>query len=153
MDKDHIAKLIELGASPEGLGEAQRVAAKALADADQPPFPKNGCAATLSALLRNAGIDVPMTLGAGRLAHILGSPLPGSRNWTHIPVSKQAAGDLGVTFDLGGNPGAAHIYGVIEAFDDDQMVIADNQASTTHRRFASGKGKTPTDFFLRAVDV
>ncbi|MCU0588485.1 MAG: basic secretory family protein [Syntrophobacteraceae bacterium] len=34
------------------------------------------------------------------------------------------------------------------------MVIADNQAKTTHKRFASGKGgKTPTDYFLRAPNA
>src|SRR5215831_7181812 len=88
MDKDHIAKLIEIGGSQEGLAEAQKIAAQALADAGEAPFPHNGCAATLSALLQLSGIDVPMTLGAGRLAHILGGQI-NSRHWDHIPVGDQ----------------------------------------------------------------
>jgi hypothetical protein len=31
------------------------------------------------------------------------------------------------------------------------MVIADNQSEVVHFRWASGKGKSPTTFFLRAV--
>jgi hypothetical protein len=149
MDKDHVTKLVEIGSSPERLAEAQRIAAKALADAGAAPFPKNGCAATLSALLKLSGIDVPMTLGAGRLAHILGGQI-NSRRWDHIPIGDQQAGDVGVTFDDGGVAGADHIYLVVQRIDKDEMVIADNQATTTHRRFASGKGKTPTEYFLRA---
>lgn len=30
------------------------------------------------------------------------------------------------------------------------MMIADNQAQTAHTRHASGHGKTPTEYFLRA---
>jgi hypothetical protein len=150
MDKDHIAKLIEIGSSPKDLAEAQRIAAKALAAAGQPPFPHNGCAATLSALLQLSGINVPMTLGAGKLTHILGGQI-NSRHWDHIPVGDQQAGDVGVCFDNDPKvPGADHIYLVVKRVDADEMVIADNQLATTHRRFASGKGKTPTEYFLRA---
>ena len=73
-----------------------------------------------------------------------------SRGWVHIPVGEQIPGDIGVTFDLGGNPGADHVYLVVKRMNDDEMMIADNQAKTIHQRFARGHGKTPTDYFLRA---
>ena len=146
-DCGFIAKLIETGSS--GLAQAQQIAAKALADAGQPAFPHNACAATLSALLQLAGINVPMTLGAGKLANRLGGP-NGSRGWSHVAVGAQRAGDVGVTYDEGGNPGADHIYLVLQTIDADQMLIADNQEAAPHRRFASGQGKTPTEYFLRA---
>jgi hypothetical protein len=149
MDGDLIARLLEIAGSAQGLAQAQTVAAAALARANQPAFPHNGCAATLSALLQAAGINVPMTLGAGRLANILGGPT-NSRGWAHILVDEQAPGDVGVTFDEGGNPGADHIYLVLRSVDRDQMIIADNQAQQPHTRFASGRGRTPTEYFLRA---
>ena len=144
MEKDHIEKLIALGGSAKGIAQAQTKAKKAW-----PPFPHNGCAANLSALLQLAGIDVPMTLGAGKLAHILGGQI-NSRKWEHIAVGKQRAGDVAVTFDEGGNPGADHIYLVIQCIDKDEMIISDNQSTAPHHRYASGKGKTPTEYFLRA---
>jgi hypothetical protein len=155
MDQDRIPPLIETGKSAEGLTKAQKIAAKALAAAGEPPFPHNGCAATLSALLQLSGIGVPMTLGAGKLAHILGGQVS-SRGWEHIKIGQQSAGDVGVTFDEGGNAGADHIYLVLQPIDGDEMVIADNQRPTPHRRAASGKdlgegGKTPTEYFLRAT--
>jgi hypothetical protein len=66
-------------------------------------------------------------------------------------VGFQQAGDIGVTFDEGGNPGADHIYLVIAVINSDEMTIADNQDNVPHHRFASGKGRTPTDYFLRAA--
>lgn len=148
---DHgcIPELIKIASSNSSLAQAQQIAAKALSDAGEPPFPHNACAATLSALLEMSGIDVPMTLGAGRLAYRLGGQI-NSRGWQHIPVGGQTPGDIGVTFDLGGNPGADHIYLVVKRINDDEMMIADNQAKTIHQRFALGHGKTPTDYFLRA---
>ena len=141
MDKDCIAKLIALGGSAKGIAQAQAKAKKAW-----PPFPTNGCAANLSALLQLSGIDVPMTLGAGKLAYTIRA-----RGWSEIAVGKQAAGDVGVTFDEGGNAGADHIYLVVQAIDKDEMMISDNREPAPHHRYASGKGRTPTEYFLRAV--
>jgi hypothetical protein len=150
MDRDHIAKLVELGASQAGLAKAQQIAAKALKSAGE-SWPHNGCAANLCALLQLSGIDVPMTLGAGKLAHVLGGQI-NSRHWVHIPVGDQKAGDVGVCFDNnGGVAGADHIYLVLRRIDSDEMVIADNQDSAPHKRFASGGHKTPTEYFLRAA--
>ena len=141
MDKNNTTQLIAAGASAQSLAKAQKAAKKAW-----PPFPHNGCAANLSALLQMAGDNVPMTLGAGKLAHILRD----DRAWTQVQVGAQVAGDVGVTYDEGGNPGADHIYLVIQPINKDEMIIADNQATVPHHRFASGKGKTPTEYFLRA---
>lgn len=142
-DSVHVPQLIRQSGSAEGLKAARIAAAAAL-----PGYPHNGCAAHLSALLRQSGIDVPMTLGAGRLAHTIAQ-----RGWAQIAVGRQRAGDVGVTFDDDPSiPGADHIYLVVEARGTDEMLIADNQRKqdAPHARFATGHGKTPTEFFLRA---
>jgi hypothetical protein len=141
MDSTHIAKLLENGSDKDGIAAAQKTAKKAW-----PLFPHNGCAANLSALLQMSGITVPMTLGAGKLAYILEK----QRGWRHVAVGSQKPGDVGVTFDNGGNPGADHIYLVLKAINADEMIISDNQDDEPHHRFASGKTKTPTEYFLRA---
>ena len=144
-DAVHVAELIRQGSTEAGL-KAARVTAKAAL----PEYPTNGCAAHLSALLQQAGIDVPMTFGAGKLAQRLRD-----RGWTRVDVGSQMAGDVGVCLDNNPTPaGADHIYLVIEALGRDEMLIADNQRTTdaTHKRFASGTGgKTPTEYFLRAL--
>ena len=81
--------------------------------------------ATLSAFLNEAGIDVPMTLGAGNLA----ARLRNNRHWNRIDVGKQQRGDVGVCYDKTSPAGADHVYLVVER-----------------------KGKTPTEYFLRAPD-
>jgi hypothetical protein len=140
MDAEFIESLIELCSSDEDIAVIQENAKKAW-----PPFPHNGCAANLSALFQLAGMNVPMTLGAGKLSHILQE-----RGWYKIKIGEQNPGDVGVTFDENYIPGADHIYFVVKVFDSDKMKIADNQSNTIHLRFASGKGKTRTEYFLRA---
>jgi hypothetical protein len=143
-DTIHIAELIRRGSSEEGLREARQEAARAL-----PDYPHNGCAVHLSALLRQSGIDVRMIAGAGNLAGAIER-----RGWDRIPVGGQRPGDVGVTFDRDPTPpGADHIYLVVGTLGADEMLIADNQRQTDapHSRFASGRGKTPTEFFLRAL--
>jgi hypothetical protein len=39
---------------------------------------------------------------------------------------------------------------LLKVLNSDEMVVADNQEAAPHFRFASGKGRTPTTFFLRA---
>ena len=154
MDKDHIEALLAITRTPVKYGAVQREAAKLLAEYGV-DWPHNGCAANLSVLLRQSGIDVPLTVGAGRLAYLLGGRL-GSRNWDHIAVGAQQPGDVGVTFDEKPPEGSDHVYLVVECLGDDRMIIADNQAATLHERRASGRPvaggdpKTPTDYFLRA---
>lgn len=153
MDRDHIARLLEIAQSPDEYADVQHEAATVLADCGV-EWPHNGCAANLSTLLRRAGIDVEATVGAGRLAHLLGGAI-GSRRWIHVPVGLQQPGDVGVTFDRGPPDGADHVYLVVARHDADLMTIADNQSPTLHRRRAGGGavpgegGKTPTDYFLR----
>lgn len=160
-DKDFIPKALELATTPASYTAVQLAAKKMLEDGSSETWPHNGCAANLSALLKGAGIGVPTTLGAGSLATRLGGKVdpkhPGkSRGWLHLSVGDQMAGDVGVTFDAGGNAGADHIYFVVECKGKDEMVVADNQATAPHTRFASGKAApgghktTPTDYFLRA---
>lgn len=142
-DAIDVPELIRQGRSAEGLKRARETARAAL-----PGYPTNGCAAHLSALLQQAAIAVPMTWGAGKLAHLLAE-----RNWRRIACGDQMAGDVGVCFDNDPTPaGADHIYLVVEVKDRDLMLIADNQRKTDapHERFASGHGKTPTEYFLRA---
>lgn len=140
-DKECIPKLIALGTDVNDLAKAQKIAKTAW-----PDFPHNGCAANLSALLQLAGIDVPMILGAGKLARTIEG-----RGWKRISVGSQQAGDIGVTFDQGLPPGADHIYLVLSIdSNNDEMSIADNQYEKPHFRYASGHDKTPTKYFLRA---
>jgi hypothetical protein len=141
-DKGCISELIRLGSDVDELAKAQKIAKNAWSR-----FPHNGCAANLSALLQLAGTNVPMILGAGKLAQTIES-----RGWTRIGVGSQQAGDVGVTLDQGTPAGADHIYLVlsVDANDRDIMRIADNQDNEPHSRHASGHGKTPTKYFLRA---
>jgi hypothetical protein len=111
-----------------------------------PPFPTNGCACFLSVLLRAAGLDdLAVILGAEELADTLEA-----RGWFRVPVGQQQAGDVGVCQDLNGNGRSDHIFFVVQAHGADRMTIVDNQATGTHTRYASGRGKTPVRHFLRA---
>ena len=151
-DKELVPKAVSIATTPRAYAAVQKAAAKVLKEEGGEEWPHNGCAANLSSLLQSAGIGVPSIVGAGALANKLGGAF-NSRNWVHVPVGSQVPGDVGVTFDLGGNPGADHIYLVVTRVDSDEIVIADNQANAPHIRFASGKGKTPTDYFLHAPGV
>jgi len=142
LDAQNIQTLVRNGQSSQQIAAAQRTAKRAW-----PPFPHNGCAANLSALLQMSGVSVPMTLGAGKLAHLLRD----SRLWAVVGVGSQMAGDVGVTYDDNNIPGADHVYLVIQDLNGDEMIISDNQSTTVHHRFASGKGKTKTEYFLRAT--
>lgn len=144
-DKDHIAAALKLAQT--GLQQAQHDAARKLLEFDGEVYPSDGCAITLSTLLAEAGMDVPATYQALALGNILKT-----RGWTVIPVGHQQAGDVGSTCGPTAHHGTDHIYFVLRALNQDEMVVADNQSSQPHFRWASGQGgKTPTKFFLRAV--
>jgi hypothetical protein len=153
MDKDHIDKLIALGTDPASIVRVQDVAAREMQRNGLGYTLHSACAATLSSFLNEAGINVPVTLGAGRLARRLHA----DRGWMMIERGRQLAGDVGVTYDTGAPAGADHIYLVVARIDDDEMRIADNQKplGKSHARFVSGRlaegrAMTPTEYFLRA---
>jgi hypothetical protein len=142
MDDEHVEELVRIGGEPDGLARARAIAAKALADAGLPPFPHNACAATLSAMLQLSGIDVKMSLGAGKLAYMLGGVGASSRHWVHILVGDQKPGDVGVTFDEDPSiPGADHIYRVVERIDADVMIVADNQGRVSTGGMRAAKAR------------
>lgn len=145
-DGDQIAKLLALASDNASLQEAQHVAARKLLAMDGEHYPADGCAITQSALLQAAGIAVPDTFLALAFGQLLEE-----RGWLRVPVGKQRAGDIGSTCKSAPDHGSDHVYLVLRAVNDDEMVVADNQASVPHMRYASGKGgKTPSTHFLRA---
>jgi hypothetical protein len=148
-DKDCIPKLLQIASDVAALESAQKIAAARLLKYDGEQYPRDGCAITLSVLLQQAGIDVPDTFQAIRLGGILRD----GRKWQVIPVGQQIPGDVGSTCGPTPDHGRDHIYLVLKRLNDDEMLVADNQNTVPHSRWASGQGgKTPTKFFLRATD-
>lgn len=141
-----LERLIAIGSDKNQLQNAQHAAARKLLKFDGEIYPSDGCAITLSTLLQEAGIEVPDTYQAivlGRLLEKIG--------WTRVPIGQQKVGDVGSTCGPTPHHGVDHIYLVLRPVNADEMVIADNQRTEPHFRWASGKGgKSPTKFFLRA---
>ena len=146
-DKSKIPTLLEIANDPEAYREVQHEAAQELFSLAGEDWPHDGCAINLSDLLQKAKIPVPDILQALKL----GSHLRDHRGWQVIPNGQQQPGDVGSTCGTTPNHGFDHIYLVLQRVDEDEMVIADNQKPQPHTRFVSGKGKTPTKFFLRAT--
>jgi predicted chitinase len=145
-DGGAVANLLKVASDRRQLDAAQDKAAGRLLAYDGEQYPSDGCAITLSVLLQMAGINVPDTYQA----FVLGKLLIG-RGWKQIAVGDQAAGDVGSTCGTTPHHGTDHIYLVLKtAANPDEMVVADNQEPVPHFRFASGQGKSPTRFFLRA---
>jgi hypothetical protein len=146
-DRDNIATLIKLGSGTDSLQAVEHVAAQKILAFDGEAFPADSCAITQSCLMQDAGIDVPDTYQALAFGNMLIK-----RGWQKIAIGQQQAGDIGSTCGTVPDHGNDHVYLVLSSFNADEMVVADNQASAPHFRFASGKGgKTPTKFFLRAT--
>ncbi len=147
-DRDKIKTLLAIAGTKERLQAAQAVAARRLLAYDGEIYPHDGCAITLSVLLQEAGVDVEDVYTAIELGRVLRK----DRGWQVVPIGSQQAGDVGSTCGKVAAHGRDHIYLVLKPDNADEMIIADNQASEPHFRWASGKGgKTPTTFFLRAV--
>lgn len=145
-DGGHVAQLIEIASNAPSLRAAQHKAAQRLLNFDGEQYPKDGCAITLSVLLQEAGIEVADTFRAFDLAGVLKK-----RGWKPVGLRDQAPGDVGTTCGAAPRHGIDHIYVVLERVNDDEMVIADNQAPAPHFRWVSGKGgRSPTTYFLRA---
>lgn len=146
-DASNIPALIALASNSTNLQNAQHAAARKILAFDGEVYPSDGCAITQSCLLQAAGIAVTDTY----LALAFGTMLQ-QRGWKVIPVGQQQAGDIGSTCKAQPDHGNDHVYLVLKPINTDEMVIADNQASAPHFRYASGKGgKTPTTHFLRAT--
>jgi hypothetical protein len=147
-DVQFIPALINIASDINQLVAAQRIAARRLLAYDGEIYPHDGCAITLSVLLQEAGIPVNDTYQA----ITLGKMLKSDRKWQPITLGQQQEGDIGSTCGPKAHHGYDHVYLVLKVLNSDEMVIADNQASHPHFRWASGKGgKTPTTFFLRAA--
>jgi len=145
-DQQCTENLVNYASDATRLQAIQHTAAAKLLAYDEEIYPADGCAITLSLLLQAVGIDVPDTY----MAFDLAKELEQNRGWTRLTVGAQKAGDVGTTCLQASVHGSDHIYFVLKAVNQDEMVIADNQMAVPHFRFASGQGKTPTQYFLRA---
>jgi hypothetical protein len=143
-----IGNLLAIASNPQTLQAGQAVAAQRLLAYDGEKYPQDGCAITLSVLLQEAGVKVPDTFMAIDVCDLLQS-----RGWTKITVGSQQKGDVGSTCGVVAHHGTDHVYVVLRDLNADEMIVADNQESAPHFRFASGNGKSPTMYFLRAPDV
>jgi hypothetical protein len=76
-----------------------------------------------------------------------------SRGWSKIPVGAHRTGDVGSTCGAVAHHGTDHVYVVLRNLNADEMVVADNQEPAPHFRYASGAGKSPTTYFLRAPNA
>ena len=142
MDKDQIPQLVHLGSTKQGVQQAQALSKGVMERNGYGLTLHNACAATLSEFMNLANVNVPITLGAGNLARRIEN-----RGWKRISIGDQHAGDVAVAKNN------VHIFFVVQAIDDDIMLIADNQASGPHRRKASGDPElnhSPVAYFLRA---
>ena len=146
-DKSRIPKVLEIASDPAAYRDVQHEAAQELFAGAGEDWPHDGCAINLSDLLQKGGIPVPDVLQALKL----GTHLRDHRGWQIIANGQQQPGDVGSTCGTTANHGFDHIYMVLQRVDQDEMVIADNQRPQPHTRFVSGKGRTPTKFFLRAT--
>jgi hypothetical protein len=144
-DGQFIPSLLKIASDAGQLVAAQHVAAQRLLAFDGETYPSDGCAITLSVLLQDSGIAVKDTFLAIDLGNVLKK-----RGWQVIALGEQKEGDVGSTSGAQANHGFDHIYTVLKVLNSDEMVVADNQQPQPHFRFASGNGKTPTKFFLRA---
>lgn len=145
-DRAKIPRAREIANTPAEYRAVQREAADELLRLAGEDWPHDGCAINLSDLLQKAGIDVPNILQALGL----GDHLRDERGWQVIPNGEQQPGDVGSTCGPTPHHGFDHIYMVLERRGGDEMLVADNQEPQPHTRYVSGRGKTPTKFFLRA---
>ena len=146
-DKPVVLKALEIAKDAVTYSQVQTTAAEELFRLAGENWPLDGCAINLSNLLQKSGLPVPDILQALKL----GEHLRVQRGWQVIPIGQQQPGDVGSTCGSIPNHGSDHIYLVVERITDNEMLIADNQSSHPHTRFVTGKGKTPTTFFLRAL--
>ena len=147
-DRERIAALLANAVDPDQLRVAHALAARKLLQPDGAIYPADGCAITLSVLMQAAGLDVPDLFWAIDVPAVLLA-----RGWVEVPVGCQRGGDVGSTCGVSPCHGDDHLYLVIRAVNQDEMVVVDNQAAYPHFRWSSGRGgQTPTTMFYRAPD-
>ncbi|WP_431264786.1 hypothetical protein ACQ859_04570 [Roseateles chitinivorans] len=145
-DRARIPGLLALAVDPARLRATQARAARRFLDPDGEVYPADGCAITLTLLMREAGfpvnelswaIDVPAMLLA--------------RGWIEVPPGDQRAGDVGSTCREDKHHGEDHVFLVVRCVNQDEMIVVDNQADHPHFRWAGGQdGRTPAAMFYRA---
>jgi hypothetical protein len=145
-DRDRIAGLLAQAVDPDRLCAAQALAARRLLSPEGDVFPADGCAMTLSLLMRAVGFEVPELCWAIDVPATLLA-----RGWIEVLPGSQRAGDIGSTCREEKHHGEDHVFLVVRCVNQDEMIVVDNQAAYPHFRWASGQGgKTPTAMFYRA---
>lgn len=149
LQSDLVSDLVQdLLALPQILTYARNIATSIVAG------PANHCAATLSSLLVFYGIyPNGGTTGTGDLqpwVPALAYDLEHRRGWARIGVAGPIMpGDAGVVLV---SPATHHIYLVLDATDQANPLIADNQGTGFHSRPVAGdpaSNYSPTSYFLR----
>ncbi|HWA84353.1 MAG TPA: hypothetical protein VG820_12995 [Fimbriimonadaceae bacterium] len=142
-----VDRILGLAQDPARWDTVQSEAAGRLLRYDGEQYPTDGCAITLSVLFQMAGLDLADTYRAIDFGRTLEQ-----RGWNRIEVGKQKPGDVGSTCGDQPQHGVDHVYLVVEVFDPKEMLVADNQKPTLHKRRTDNlDGKSPTRFFLRAT--
>lgn len=148
-DRARIPGLLATAVDPDRLCAVQALAARRLLDPDGEVYPADGCAITLTLLMRGAGFEVHELYWAIDVPAMLLS-----RGWREVPPGGQRAGDIGSTCREGTHHGEDHVFLVVRCVNPDEMIVVDNQAAYPHFRWASGQGgKTPTAMFYRAPEA
>lgn len=147
-DRDRMIVLLGQVVDPDRLRASHEEAARRLLHDDGRVYPADGCAVMLSVLMQGAGMTVPDLYWALDVP-----PMLMARGWTEIPFGCQRGGDIGSTCGEAPRHGEDHVYVVVRAVNQDEMVVVDHQASYPHFRWASAAGgQTPTLRFFRAPD-
>ena len=143
-----IVRLIQIVNDPDEVRQTY-----AYAKARYRAFPSDGCAAFCSSALRRADINVRFELWAQTLAEAVEA-----RGWRRVSRREEPrAGDVFVTQDINGQPGADHM-GVVAADGRFQgrFRCADNQLGSAARPYLRNIGpgpKTPIAYWLRAPEA
>jgi hypothetical protein len=149
---DAVSQLVETLQNRAGVLVYAQNIATAIVDG-----PANHCAATLSALLVFVAI-FPNGGGTGSgdlepWVPALAFDLEKRRGWLHINIGAPIQnGDVGVVILASG---VHHIYFVVDATNQLEPLVADNQAPVLHFRAIAGdpaQNWSPTSYFLRPPD-
>lgn len=141
------ALVSEIKGGGKVLSDAQHMADALLPDAE------NHCAITMSSMLVFYDLfPVKIYAGQGNLVpdvHTLSTHLI-DHGWSRVQLGHAIEeGDLGVVWE---DKGFHHIYLVLDATDQEKLLVADNQGPAHIRPVKGGGSFSPTDFFQRAPE-